>query len=98
MELQAGVYDQLQVISLDGQIASYKRIYDDRMARTLINCLDSNGRTNYTKFEDYKDFIYKMTNTSVFAGLNVATLSGPVCSQLDVRPPKSQSFDGKLGP
>ncbi|KAF2818420.1 alpha/beta-hydrolase [Ophiobolus disseminans] len=94
LELQVGQYNQTQAISLESQISSFRPTDDDRMARALVTCLDSNGRSNYTKFEDYKKFIYSMTNTSIYAGLNVATFSGPVCSQLNVRPPKSQSFDG----
>ena len=96
VELQTGNYQQTQAISLQAQISTFAPLYDDRMARALVNCLDANGRSNYTKFDDYKDFLHKMSNTSIYAGLNVATFSGPICSQLNVFPPKSQTFDGKL--
>ena len=96
LELQTGQYNSTQAISLDSQISTYRPTNDDRMARALVTCLDAHGRSNYTKFEDYKEFIYEMTNSSIYAGLNVATFSGPVCSQLNVFPPESQTFDGKF--
>jgi pimeloyl-ACP methyl ester carboxylesterase len=94
VQLQNKVYTDLQGISLQGQISSFPGAYDDRVARTLITCLDANGRANYTDFEDYKDFLYGMYDASSYVGLNVATLSGAVCSQLDISPPESQAFDG----
>jgi pimeloyl-ACP methyl ester carboxylesterase len=93
-ELLTGKYQQLEYISLKAQISSYGATYDDRMARALIACLDANGRSNYTEYGDYEKFIDKMSNSSIYSGLNIATFSGPICSQLNVFPPKSQAFDG----
>jgi pimeloyl-ACP methyl ester carboxylesterase len=93
-QLQTKNYTGLQGISLQGQIATFPAAYDDRMARTLVTCLDANRRANYTDFEDYKEFIHDIYNASSYGGLNVATFSGPICSQLDVSPPESQAFDG----
>jgi pimeloyl-ACP methyl ester carboxylesterase len=96
VELQTGNYSQITAFSLEAQISTYRPTDDDRMARALVVCLDANGRSNYTKFTDYKEFLYKMSNASIYAGLNIATFSGPICSQLNVFPPKSQTFDGRL--
>jgi hypothetical protein len=93
--LQAGRYELLNGVALSSQISTYRPLDDDRMARALVNCLDANGRSNYTKFGDYKAFLHGTTKTSIYAGLNIATFSGPICSQLNVSPPKSQTFGGE---
>jgi hypothetical protein len=36
-----------------------------------------------------------MYNISMYGGLNTVYQSGPICSHLEVAPPKSQTFDGK---
>jgi pimeloyl-ACP methyl ester carboxylesterase len=95
LELQTGNYSLLPLIATAATISTFAPVYDDRMARTLINCLDANGRSNYTDFGEYKGFVDSMANASVYAGLKVATFSGPICSQLNVFPPKSQTFDGE---
>ncbi len=94
--LENGQYDILSAMSLKGQISSYAPTYDDRMARTLVACLDANRRANYTGFQSYKDFNYRMSNTSKYGGLSLATYSGPICSSLNLSPPKNQTFDGIL--
>ncbi|KAF2028299.1 alpha/beta-hydrolase [Setomelanomma holmii] len=94
VELASGNYSQLQGLATAAQISSYAPAYDDRMARTLINCLDANGRSNYTDFEDFKGFVDFMSNGSVYNGRKIATFSGSICSQLNVFPPESQAFDG----
>jgi hypothetical protein len=38
------------------------------------------------------NYIHKMYDVSIYSGVNVATLSGPICSQLNVFPPKSQNL------
>tara|TARA_R110002003_G_scaffold734_4_gene21421 strand:- start:17874 stop:18983 length:1110 start_codon:yes stop_codon:yes gene_type:complete len=95
LELQTGNYSLLPLIATAATISSFAPVYDDRMARTLINCLDANGRSNYADFGEYKGFVDSMANASAYAGLKVATFSGPICSQLNVFPPESQTFDGK---
>ncbi|KAJ4364458.1 hypothetical protein N0V83_009052 [Neocucurbitaria cava] len=94
--LQTRNTSELTAVSIKAQISSYAPAYDDRMARTLVVCLDSNRRANYTEFEAYKGFVDSMSNSSIYAGLNVATFSGPICSMLDINPPESQQFDGKF--
>ncbi|KAF9693331.1 hypothetical protein EKO04_008759 [Ascochyta lentis] len=39
-------------------------------------------------------FVENMHNASLYGGLNTVYQSGPICSHLDVSPPKSQVFDG----
>ncbi|KAG9388647.1 TAP domain protein [Pyrenophora tritici-repentis] len=94
VELQTGNYSQLQFVAIAATISTFAPVYDDRMSRTLINCLDANGRSNYTEFGAYKDFVNSMASSSAYAGLKVATFSGPICSQLNLFPPESQAFDG----
>lgn len=94
--LQTRSSEILSSLSPKSQISSMRPNYDDRMSRALVACLDSNGRANYTDFHDYKGFINYMSNTSIYAGLNVATFSGPICSQLNLSPPENQTFDGKF--
>lgn len=84
----------LSAISSKSQISNYFPGFDERQGRHLVVCLDSYGRSNYTKFDDYKAFVNSMYNRSQYGGLSVATLSGPVCSQMNVQPPESQWFDG----
>lgn len=93
--LQNGVNDLLSAISLKAQISTTTPRYDKRMAQTLVNCLDSNHRSNYTKFEDYEKFINTLCDTSIYGCLNIAYFSGPICDYLDVTPPESQAFDGE---
>jgi pimeloyl-ACP methyl ester carboxylesterase len=51
IELQTGAYEQVSAISLESQMSTYRLTNDDRMARTLVVCLDANGRANYTAFD-----------------------------------------------
>lgn len=95
VELETGNYSLVQAISVAASISSVVPAYDDRMARTLVACLDANRRSNYTEFDDYKSFVYAMNRSSIYGGLSIASYSGPICSQLDVSPPESQIFDGK---
>ncbi|KAF1850512.1 alpha/beta-hydrolase [Cucurbitaria berberidis CBS 394.84] len=95
--LQTGNTELLSSASVKAQISTYAPTYDARMARTLIACLDANGRSNYTKFEDYKGFMNSMYNASIYGGLSIASFSGPICSKLDIHPPESQKFDGIPG-
>ncbi|CAO2653462.1 Nn.00g028730.m01.CDS01 [Neocucurbitaria sp. VM-36] len=92
--LQTSDPDTLAAVSVKAQISTFNPTYDDRMSRSLVVCLDSNGRSNYTKYEDYKGFVNFMSNSSIYGGLNIATFSGPICSTLDLHPPVSQQFDG----
>jgi pimeloyl-ACP methyl ester carboxylesterase len=84
----------LSAISIKSRISNFSPDFDERQGRHLVVCLDSYGRSNYTKFNDYKVFVNTMYNRSNYGGLNVASLSGPVCSQMNVQPPESQRFDG----
>lgn len=84
----------LSAIAVKSRISNYFPGFDERQGRHLVVCLDSYGRSNYTKFNDYKAFVDSMYNRSNYGGLSVATLSGPVCSQMNVQPPESQRFDG----
>jgi pimeloyl-ACP methyl ester carboxylesterase len=92
--LQTGDPETLSVLTERSKISTFAPGYDDRMARTLVACLDSNGRSNYTDFNDYKSFVNYMYNKSSYGGLSVASISGPICSKLDLKPPESQTFDG----
>ncbi|KAH7371190.1 TAP-like protein-domain-containing protein [Pyrenochaeta sp. MPI-SDFR-AT-0127] len=93
--LQTRNAEVLATVAFKAQISTYRPTYDDRMTRSLIICLDANGRLNYTEFDDWKRFVYDVTNSSVHGGWNIATYGGPICSKLDVHPPESQTFDGK---
>jgi pimeloyl-ACP methyl ester carboxylesterase len=84
----------LSSLTLKSQVNTFNPLFDERMARALVVCLDSSGRSNYTDFGDYKAFVDSMHNKSNYGGLHVAALSGPVCSQMHVQPPQSQRFDG----
>lgn len=92
--LQTRDQEYLPFSSLKGQISVTSPGYEERMARVLVSCLDANGRANYTDFDDYKAFVMDMYERSKYGGLSVAAITGPICSQLDVRPPESQTFDG----
>lgn len=94
-ELEAGIYDTAQTTSVQAYIATFGIPHDERVSRALITCLDGNRRNNLTDFGDFKNYVHKMYSLSSYSGLNVATLTGPVCSQLDLSPPESQVFDGK---
>lgn len=95
VEIQAGAGAFIAAASVDAQISSSFPAYDQRTARSLISCLDANRRFNTSEFPQYKAFVEQMYNTSVYGGLNTVYQSGPICSHLDVAPPKSQTFDGK---
>ncbi|KAH7072281.1 Alpha/Beta hydrolase protein [Paraphoma chrysanthemicola] len=92
--LQTGNYSLVQFTAIAATISTFAPVYDDRMARTLINCLDANGRSNYTEFDDYKEFVGGIADRSEYFGLKIGTFSGPICSQLKLAPPESQAFDG----
>ncbi|KAJ4363844.1 hypothetical protein N0V95_000913 [Ascochyta clinopodiicola] len=96
MELQTGVIQLLAAASVKAQISSTTPEYDQRMARTLVNCLDANRRFNTSDFSEYKPFVESMHNASLYGGLNTVYQSGPICSHLDVAPPKNQTFDGEF--
>ncbi|KAF1970757.1 hypothetical protein BU23DRAFT_389945, partial [Bimuria novae-zelandiae CBS 107.79] len=68
--------------------------YDSREPRTLVSCLDAQGRFNTSNIEEYADHIAFMTNQSQYGGLVVPSFSGPICSKLNIFPPESQSWKG----
>lgn len=92
--LQSRDQEYLPFASLKGQISVTNPDYEERMARVLVSCLDANGRADYTAFDDFKAFVDGMYERSNYGGLSVAAITGPVCSQLNVRSPESQTFDG----
>ncbi|CAN9434688.1 unnamed protein product [Alternaria alternata] len=93
--LQTQDVELLAAITEKSQISTFRPQYDDRMARTLVSCVDTDGRSDkYTDFGEYKKFVNYMYNRSNSGGLSVAAINGPICSKLDVRPPVSQKFDG----
>ena len=95
-ELQTGVTQLLAAAPVSAQISTTFPGYDQRMARSLINCLDANRRFSSSEFPQYKAFVEELYNISTYGGLNTVYQSGPICSHLDVAPPESQTFDGKL--
>jgi pimeloyl-ACP methyl ester carboxylesterase len=92
--LQTRNYELLLQVPRKSSIDYASPNYDERMALTLIGCSDSNGRTNTTNFEDYKSHVEFMHDKSEYGGLTVAAWSGLICSQFNVQPPASQTFDG----
>lgn len=93
--LQTQDVESLAAITEKSQISTFRPQYDDRMARTLVSCVDTDGRSDkYTDFGEYKKFVNYMYTRSNSGGLSVAAINGPICSKLDVRPPVSQKFDG----
>ncbi|KAG9198044.1 hypothetical protein G6514_000619 [Epicoccum nigrum] len=94
IELQARAGSGIAQSTAGASILSTLPDYDERMARSLINCLDANRRFNTSEFPQYKSFVEQLYNTSVYGGLNTAYQSGPICSHLDIAPPESQVFDG----
>jgi pimeloyl-ACP methyl ester carboxylesterase len=92
--LQTGNYELLSAVPENARITYMYPDYDERMALTLIGCSDSNGRTNMTDFEGYKNHVEFMYEKSEYGGLSVAAWSGLICSQFNVQPPASQTFDG----
>jgi pimeloyl-ACP methyl ester carboxylesterase len=94
VELQARAGSGIVQATAMASILSLFPEYDERMARSLINCLDANRRFNTSEFPQYKSFVEQLYNTSVYGGLNTAYQSGPICSHLDISPPESQVFDG----
>ena len=94
VELQARAGSGIAEVTAGSLILSTFPEYDDRMGRSLINCLDANRRFNTSEFPQYKAFVEQLYNTSVYGGLNTAYQSGPICSHLDISPPESQAFDG----
>jgi pimeloyl-ACP methyl ester carboxylesterase len=94
VSLQLQDREILSTLSTDAQISSLNPSYDERMARSLIICLDAYGSANFTEFDDYKAFVGDMHDNSRYGGLSVAAVTGPICSQLNVHPPDSQTFDG----
>ncbi|KAF2678763.1 hypothetical protein K458DRAFT_134759 [Lentithecium fluviatile CBS 122367] len=95
-KLEDGDASGLYVMNRAARIASTldAGAYDDREARTLISCLDANGRFNLSTIEQYTDFVASMKKESQYGGLAVAGLVGPICRNLDVSPPESQLFTG----
>jgi hypothetical protein len=91
--LQTRNEETLSPITARSQISTLTPGYDLRMARSLILCLDANGRSNLTAFGDYKRHAEYMYNKSRYGGLSIAAITA-VCSKLDVTPPESQRFDG----
>jgi pimeloyl-ACP methyl ester carboxylesterase len=91
--LQTRDEETLSLLTERSQISTFTPGYDLRMARSLILCLDADGRSNVTAFEDYKSHVDYMYNKSNYGGLSLAAITA-VCSKLDVRPPESQRFDG----
>jgi hypothetical protein len=80
--LQTGNEELLSVLTERGQISTMTPGYDMRMERTLVLCLDANGRSNLTAFEDYKSYAEYMYNKSSYGGLSIAAITA-VCSKLD---------------
>lgn len=94
VELKARAGSIIAQSTVSSTILSLFPENDERMARSLINCLDANRRFNTSEFPQYKSFVEQLYNTSVYGGLNTAYQSGPICSHLDIAPPESQVFDG----
>jgi pimeloyl-ACP methyl ester carboxylesterase len=94
IELQTGVSQSLAAMPASAHISDSFPGYDERMARSLISCLDANRRFNTSEFSQYKSFVEDLHNVSIYGGFNTVYQSGPICSHLDVAPPESQSFDG----
>ncbi|KAH8901266.1 hypothetical protein GQ53DRAFT_850808 [Thozetella sp. PMI_491] len=69
-------------------------LYDVSQTRTLIDCIDSNGRLNLSKFDQYADYVGFMTNISFYGGQQWPAAVGGPCRNLDIRPPSSQIFSG----
>lgn len=95
-ELETDTAYFLTALPVKAQISSTSPDFDERAARTLVNCLDANRRFNTSEFAQYKSFVEDMHNASSYGGLNAVYLNGPICSHLNVAPPHSQTFDGKL--
>jgi pimeloyl-ACP methyl ester carboxylesterase len=95
-ELRTGNYSLIQTASVQAQLATIGIPQDERVSRALITCLDGNRRTNLTDFDDFKDYVHRFYDASNYSGLNVASTTGPVCSQMDITAPESQIFDGEL--
>ncbi|KAF1361492.1 hypothetical protein EJ07DRAFT_164529 [Lizonia empirigonia] len=87
-ELEAGPAYFLTAIPVKAQISSTSPDFDERTARTLVNCLDANRRFNTSEFSQYKSFVEDMHNASSYGGLNAVYLNGPICSHLNVAPSK----------
>ena len=72
--LQTRHEEVLSTLTDRSQISTFIPGYDDRMGRTLVLCLDANGRSNYTAFDDYKRYVEGMYNKSRYGGLMWRTL------------------------
>lgn len=97
-ELQTRNYSLTQTTSVQAQLANIGIPQDERVSRALITCLDGNRRTNLTDFNDFKDYVHRFYNASNYVGLNVASTTGPICSQMNITAPDSQVFDGEETP
>ena len=97
-ELQTRNYSLTQTTSVQAQLANIGIPQDERVSRALITCLDGNRRTNLTDFNDFKDYVHRFYNASNYVGLNVASTTGPICSQMNITAPDSQIFDGEETP
>lgn len=97
-ELQTRNYSLTQTTSVQAQLANIGIPQDERVSRALITCLDGNRRTNLTDFDDFKDYVHRFSNASNYVGLNVASTTGPICSQMNITAPDSQTFDGEETP
>jgi pimeloyl-ACP methyl ester carboxylesterase len=69
---------------------------DAREGRTAVLCLDANGRFNTSTIKEYTEYVEFMKNQSSYGGLVLAGVTGPLCRKLDIFPPESQAFDGRL--
>jgi pimeloyl-ACP methyl ester carboxylesterase len=72
--------------------------YDQREAEALISCLDANGRFNTSTIGQYTEHVEFMANRSRYGGLAVVSTVGPICRNLRVSPPTSQTFEGSRIP
>jgi pimeloyl-ACP methyl ester carboxylesterase len=97
-ELEIGNASTLHAVKAAARIVSPldAGAYDAREARTLVSCLDANGRFNTSTIELYTEHVESMMDRSQYGGLAIASIIGPVCRKLNVFPPESQILKGNL--
>jgi pimeloyl-ACP methyl ester carboxylesterase len=69
----------------------------DNEPRLLIACTDANGRFNLSTYDGWVDYANDFIKQSQFLGESWASYTSVQCHKLNIKPPKSQVFEGSPG-
>ncbi|KAF2178029.1 alpha/beta-hydrolase [Zopfia rhizophila CBS 207.26] len=69
-------------------------LYSSNQPKLLISCNDANGRYNMSTVEAWKKHVDELVDLSFYIGEVWAPSNSVNCRSLEVKPPKSQVFNG----